>query len=59
MQCMIMTFHYSPLYHIWLGKLEVHKKINNVNSQTASLVIGLCAIYIKLRVSRSQPYYDI
>lgn len=37
------------LYRIWLGKLEVHK-INNVYSGTASLVIGLYAIYIKLRV---------
>lgn len=46
------------LYRIWSGKLEVHK-INNVYSGTASLVIGLCAIYIKLRVPCSHPDYDI
>lgn len=43
------------LYRIWLGKLEVHE-INNVYSGTASLVIGLCAIYIKLRVPCSPPW---
>lgn len=46
------------LYRIWSGKLEVHK-INNIYSGTASLVIGLYVIYIKLRVPCSHPDYDI
>ena len=55
---MIMAIILLSLYRIWLGKLEVHK-INGVYSKTASLVIGLYAIYIKLRVLCSHPDYDI
>lgn len=55
---MIMAIILFSIYHIWSGKLEVHK-INNVYGGTASLVIGLYAIYIKFRVPCSHSDYDI
>lgn len=53
-----MAVIFCSFYRVCLGKLEV-RKINNVYSGTTSLVIGLCAIYIKLRVPCSHPDYDI